>query len=63
MDRRPLSEGFDVCTSWIFFPADYINYILQGVFDPSRRYGPGEDDHFEADDVSTITHELDSRVF
>ena len=27
---------------------------MQDVFDPGRSYGTGDDDHFEADDVSTI---------
>ena len=54
MDRRPLSEGFDVSISFMPVLPELWNCTLQDVFDPARSYGSGDDDHFEADDVSAI---------
>lgn len=54
MDRRPLAEGFDVSISFTSSLPELLNAALKDVFDPARRYGSGDDDHFEADDVSAV---------
>ena len=54
MDRRPLSEGFDVSTHFVSSLPELRNAVSQDAFDPARNYGSADDDHFEADDVSVV---------